>query len=285
MKKIYTFLLLATLSLSYSVAQTSTDAFQKDGDALYEGEEYEKAAEVYQKGVEQYPENYKLVKSLANSKHKLDLFDEAIKWYDAAEKINDSDADLFYARGAAKVFKEEYKKAIKDFEKSIELDPSVPEVFYFKGFSNYELSRYKESVSDYSEAIRLNPDYAAAYYNRGAAKAELKSFEAGTKDFEIALEKNPDLENGRINIALSKLGQKKYAEAIADFDKVIALRDKNLAKAFYYRGEAYYEMKNKAKACDDWQKSSNLGNENATSNVEDFCGSETKPRREIDIVF
>jgi len=99
------------------------------------------------------------------------------------------------------------------------------------------------------------------------------------------LEKDPNLENGRINIALSKLGQKRYEESIVDFDYVIEQRDDNLAKALFYRGEAYYEVKNKKKACDDWQKASNLGNEFATSNLEDFCGSETKPRRDIDIVF
>ena len=158
-------------------------------------------------------------------------------------------------------------------------------MYYFKGFSNYELSNYQESVENYDKAIELNPSYAEAIYNRGAAKSELGNFEAGMKDFELALEKDPNLENGRINIALGKLGQKKYEESIKDFDYVIEQRDNNLAKALFYRGEAYYELDNKKKACDDWQKAANLGNDFAASNLDDFCGSETKPRRDIDIVF
>ena len=153
------------------------------------------------------------------------------------------------------------------------------------GFCNYELSRFKASLESYDEAIRLKPDYADAIYNRGAAKSELKDFEGGTIDFELALEKKPSLENGRINIALSKLAQQNYIEAIKDFDIIIEQRGKNLSKAFFYRGEAYYEVKNKEKACDDWLKASNLGNANGTRNIEDFCGSKTRPRKRIEIVF
>lgn len=101
----------------------------------------------------------------------------------------------------------------------------------------------------------------------------------------MALEQNPNLENGRMNIAISKLAQRDYEEAIADFDILIAKRGKNLSKAYFYRGEAYYELKNKEKACDDWLKASNLGDEKGQANIEDFCGSEIRTRKKIDIVF
>jgi tetratricopeptide (TPR) repeat protein len=158
-------------------------------------------------------------------------------------------------------------------------------VHYFKGYCNYELSRYNAAIKSYTKAIEINPDYAAAIYNRGAAKAELKNFEGGAEDFEAALAKNPELENGRMNIALSKLARDQLEGAIKDFDLVIEKRDENLAKAYFYRGEAYYELNNKEKACDDWLKSSNLGYDKGKSNIEDFCGSVTKPRRKIEVVF
>ena len=120
---------------------------------------------------------------------------------------------------------------------------------------------------------------------RGAAKAELDDFQGGKEDFEAALLKNPKLENGSMNIALSKLGEEKYEEAIKDFDLIIEKRGENLARAYLYRGEAYYELKNKEKACDDWLKASNLGNVKGAKNIEDFCGAEIRPRKKIDIVF
>lgn len=278
-------LLFTLFVIASSLLKAQQIDYLVEGTKLYEAEKFKEAAELFEKGMGETPKSYELTKMYADALHKQELFEKAITNYDKAEKLNETDDKLYFNRGAAKVFIEEYKKAIKDFDKSIKLNPDFDEVYYFKGFCNYELSRYKESIQNYTKAIDINPDYAAAYYNRGAAKAELKSFEAGTRDFEIALEKNPDLENGRINIALSKLGQKKYLEAIKDFDVIIEERGKNLAKAYFYRGEAQYELDNKSKACDDWQKSSNLGNEFATSNVEDFCGSEVKKRREIEIVF
>ena len=183
------------------------------------------------------------------------------------------------------VFLNLYKKALQDFNKSQELNENKPELHYFKGYCNYELSRYRASIESYNRAIELSPNYAEAIYNRGAVKAELKNFEGGAEDFELALSKDPNLENGRMNIALSKLAQNQFEESIKDFDIIIENRGANLNKAYLYRGEAYYELKNKDKACKDWIKASNLGSEKATANINDFCGSKAKPRKKIDIVF
>lgn len=258
---------------------------QNSGEELYSAKKYKEASIAYKQELKKMPENYKLQLGYANSLHKQELFKKAVEQYNIAEKLDNSDSELFFNRGAALVFLELYKKALKDFDKSIELNANKAEVYYFKGYCNYELARYKASIEAYSKAIEIRPKYAEAMYNRGAAKAELKDFESGAKDFELALASDPNLENGRINIALSKLAQEQYEEAIKDFDIIIEKRGKNLAKAYFYRGEAYYELKNKEKACDDWLKASNLGNENGSSNIEDFCGSETKPRKKIDIVF
>ena len=85
-------------------------------------------------------------------------------------------------------------------------------------------------------------------------KAELKNFEGGAKDFELALSKDPKLENGRINIDLSKLAQNEFQESIKDFDIIIESRDAKLDKAYFYRGEAYYELKTRCKLAATGQK-------------------------------
>lgn len=283
------FVVIAILVFFYHqvFAQDSTDIFLNDGKKLYEQEDYVGAMKAFSKGYLISLNNYDVIMGLANSRHKLDLFKPAISLYDKAEEIRDDDPELFFSRGAAYVFINEFKKAIKDFNDCIELDPMHDRVYYYLGFSNAQLSRYKTAIENYTEEIKRNPDNAAAYYNRGAAKAELNNYEAGMDDFKVALEKEPELENGLFNIALSKLGMKQYEEAIKDLNQVILSDNKNLSRAFFYRAEAKYELKRKEEACEDWQKAANLGHEQALENASVFCGSNrgATKKRDIEIIF
>lgn len=279
-------LLLYLLVLSaIANAQSNAEIYIEQGKSFYDAEEYDKAEAKLEEAVQLFPKNYTIIKMLADSKHKQGQFNSAIKLYDKAESIKSDDQELFFNRGAAYVFVDKFRQANKDFDRSIDLGNMSPKIYYYKGFVNASQDKYKSAIESYNIAIKLNPDYAEAYYNRGAAKAELKNYTEGMKDFELALEKDPNLENGRINIALSKLGQKRYMDAIKDFDEIIAQRNTNMARALYYRGEAYYELKEKEKACEDWQRASNLKHDQATANLSNFCGSKVKPRKDINIVF
>ena len=65
-----------------------------------------------------------------------------------------------------------------------------------------------------------------------------------------------------IVLIVYQLNQKKYVEAIKNFDKTISLRHKN-AKAYYYRGIAYFLTGEKELALDDLNKSCDLKFEDA----------------------
>jgi len=286
-KGIFISLVFSLVFSSLSLGQDSVQYYLNEGTKSYELEKYSSAERAFSEATRLDPSNYNAVKKLADSKHKQDKFEDAILLYNNAENLNSTDPELYFNRGAAYVFTQDFRLAIKDFNRSIEMRPDFPDVYYYRGYCLAEQARYKAAIADYDKAILLKPDYPAAYYNRGAAKAELKSYEAGMTDFEKALDMKPDLVNGRINIALSKLGMKKYEEAIVDLTKVIDMRDENLAKAYYYRGEAKYELDQKEDGCADWRRASNLGHEIATENVNSFC-SDSKRRakkRDIEIVF
>ncbi len=259
---------------------------QNKGEELYKAEKYKEAVEAFKQALPKTPNDYNLQLGYANSLHKQDLIEKAVEQCNIAEKLNNNDTELYFDRGVAFIFLNLHRKALQDFNKSLALNDKKPELYYFMGYSNYELSRYRALLYEsYNKAIELRANYAEAIYNRGAVKAELKNLEEGVKDFELALSKDPNLVTGRINVALSKLALGQFEEAIKDFDIIIETRRANLDKAFFYRGEAHFELKNKDKACNDWVKAPILGNDVGTFNIKDFCGSKTKPRKKIDIVF
>lgn len=270
------------LTLNNSVAQTTLEIATNE----YNSEQFSKAESTLEANLSEHSKDPVYLKLLADAKHKQGKFSEAVKLYSKAIKYDRENPILFFNRGAAYVFLEEYKEALSDINIAIKMKPDSAEMYYYKGYCLAELFKYNAAIEAYNKAISLKPDYAAAIYNRGAAKGELNRYEEGMQDFKIALEKEPELVDGQINLALSYLGLKEYDEAIKGFDQVIASRDANLGKAYFYRGEAKYEIGNKEEACLDYQKALNLGYETADVNIKNLCGSNKKSkRRDIDITF
>lgn len=267
-------------------SQESTIISLEEAQRLYQENKFElveKKLKPFERTGDFSPE-YQLL--LADARHKQDKFELAEEGYSKVIKVQRNNYIAYFNRAAARVFMEEYKDALKDLEIAISFNPDSAEMYYYKGYCEAALFEYKDAIVSYSKAIELKPDYAQAYYNRGAAKGELELYEAGMSDFSTALEKDQDLEGGLINIALSKLGLGKFDEAIADFDQVIAQRDDNLGKAYFYRGEAKYSIGLKENACEDYTKAMTLKYEPADRNIGSLCGNKVKSkRRDIDITF
>lgn len=279
------FFILSILTIGV-FAQESTIISFEDAKKLYTEEKYialEKELQPFEQMTDFSP-SFEML--LADARHKQEKYKLAINGYTEVLKVEKDNYLAYFNRGAAKVFLEEYKSALKDIDKAISFRIDSAEMYYYRGFCEAELFNYIDAIESYSKAIELKPDFAAAYYNRGAAKGELDLYEGGMKDFTTALEKNPELEDGMMNIALTKLGLGKIDEAIADFDKVIALRDNNLGKAYFYRGEARYNKGLQDLACEDYNRAMNLKYEGADDNIGNYCGNKKKSkRREIDITF
>ncbi|MEI6765575.1 MAG: tetratricopeptide repeat protein [Bacteroidota bacterium] len=98
---------------------------------------------------------------------------------------------------------------------------------------------YKAAVDKFSQALRISPNDADAYVFRGQAKYL----------------------------------QMEYKDAIADFNKAIDIQP-DYAEAFDLRGIAKAELGDKAGACEDWQKSFELGFNPAFKLLKEFCDVE-----------
>lgn len=280
--------LLITLLLVFSLslaAQESKLSFEQV-ENLYQNGQYIKVTDILSQMASANELSIQEEMLMADAHHKQDHFKLAEVGYTKVLKQDKENYIAFFNRGAARVFLEDYKGALKDLKKAIEIYPDSAEMYYYKGYCEAELFDYKDAIESYSKAIALKPNFAEAFYNRGAAKGELDLYEAGMEDFTTALDKEPNLEDGALNVALSKLGMGDLDGAIAGFDQVIAKRDKNLGKAYFYRGEARYDKGLRTEACDDFNRAMTLQYEPADKNIGDLCGASRKSkRREIDITF
>lgn len=215
-------------------------------------------------------------------------FDEAIKAYSEAIKLNPEDHALWYTRAVA------YKRAgkildsIHDLNKTLELNPDFVEGYvelaeayvkmknykgaeeYFNkalkfdskivsawsglGISNAMCKQYKASIKYFNKAIELQPDTADHWTNRAISKRYIGKLNDAANDLNKAVDLNPNF-----LLALKQLGEvnfqlNKYTDAIKAYTNIIAIDPDNFS---YYRnrGDAYLRLGNYQLAINDYDQS------------------------------
>jgi tetratricopeptide (TPR) repeat protein len=100
---------------------------------------------------------------------------------------------------------------------------------------------WTNAINDYNTALIQDPKNAAAYYNRAVARFNLRDFRGAIMDYSKAI----------------------YVGTSTNADCV--------SSAYYGRGQCLYQLGQKEKACMDFVKSSDLGNQDGTTAVQNFC--------------
>ena len=220
-------------------------------------------------------------------------YNEAIKSYNEAIRINKNSSVAYLMRGCTFGELGKYELAIKDFNKTIELNPNYSVYASLCcGVIYSVLKKYETAIQYYDKTISLDPNYAEAYAGRGVAYMELKQTERAIKEFDKAIElgiNNAEIytfrgtnyfDSGKYDLAFQcfdkaiKLNPnnemlyvvraaaycklKQYDKSIADATKAIQLNS-NFAEAYLIRGICYQELGQPSKFNSDIVKARQLG--------------------------
>jgi tetratricopeptide (TPR) repeat protein len=104
-------------------------------------------------------------------------YEEAVKWYDQALKIDPKSTDSLNGKGLVFNKLGRYEEAITWFDKAIEIDPNFVYALNNKGVTLTNLGRYEEAITWFDKAIEIDPNFVDALYNKGGALAELGKYE------------------------------------------------------------------------------------------------------------
>ncbi len=109
-----------------------------------------------------------MVKGFANEKQDKELSELKERTYlgqATKEDWNNSGTEFFAL--------ENYDEALKSFDMAIKMDPEYADAWVNKGTSLYRLGRYSEAIAAYDEAIRIQPQNANAWKRKGFALKKL----------------------------------------------------------------------------------------------------------------
>ena len=175
----------------------------------------------------------------ANEFYDLEDYSKAIYFYNQAINLNDDDYTLFFNRGLAHEFLNEFENAIKDFDYALSLfdgENSIgSSIYYSKGRCYFLLNTYEEAIKSFDNAIDLNPNGELFFFYRGLCYYELDENELAIDNFDRAIDLNPN--DDRYFYYRSKAKRDstkiyKINEIIDDLNKAVSLLDNSSFKDF-----------------------------------------------------
>ncbi len=273
-------------------------ALLDEGHTAYNEENYVKAIELYTKAMEANPNYDEAYYWRASAKYTQKKYKEAIADYDKAIELNPNNEQSFYYRALTNYNLEAYRETLPDFDKAIELNPDVAIMHYWRGYVKQTLEHYEEAIIDFSKSLELNKndgysfagraycyymllkykeariDYAKAIelalddvstykYYRGICNYNLEHTQEAFEDFVSYLKKDPNNSYMLIMTAHSLFVLKDYQQATQYYTKAISVKP-DYTEAYYWRGNAYFNLNRKSEAKRDVDKALSLDPKNET---------------------
>jgi tetratricopeptide (TPR) repeat protein len=174
-------------------------------------------------------------------------YDEAIKCYDKAIKIDPNHFWAWNNKGVALSKLEKDDDAIKCFDRAIKIDRNYINAWINKGISHVNLENFDEALKCYDKAIEIDPNDSLTLVSKGNVFYLLENYTEAFKSFDKAIQKDPNYVYAWISKGLVLQSLKNYIEAISCFDTVIE-KDPNYINAWIYKGDILYVIGNFSEA-------------------------------------
>jgi tetratricopeptide (TPR) repeat protein len=166
-----------------------------------------------------------------------------------------------------------YGEAVRALDKFIEKNQSNASAYQKRAFAKRKMGNNEGAMSDYTNALNYNANLTEAYLGRAQARIKAGNYEQAIEDYNQTLTRqanHPKAKDIFYNRGLAYLKMKKLKEALQDFREVLKLESDNalawvnIAFIHYFSGEI-------RKACADWLRARDLGNEAAKRNTQKAC--------------
>lgn len=169
-------------------------------------------------------------------------FDSAIALYDGVlqAKLNPSIAvaTAYCGRGIAENWKYRFDDAIRDFSEAIRLQPDIADCYLHRGYAFQRKGELDTALADYQETLKRSPNATSACYNRGLIFAQRKQWDQAIADFSEAIRCEPHHALAFFGRANAYIAKQDVDGALASLDSALSI-DPTLLGALSARADIY----------------------------------------------
>ena len=154
--------------------------------------------------------NGKLEQALIESKTLLEKFPNSVFLHNIA--------------GASNTGLKQFDNAIKSYKKAIKINPDFAEAYYNMAIAQKVIGEFEEAIKSYKKALKIKPNYFEAHYNLGNILSEKGDKKAAIDSYEFALQIKPGsamVYNNMGNIL--KDGNGDFKEALDSYKKALEI--------------------------------------------------------------
>ncbi len=254
------------------------------------------------------PDNFNCIKYLGRACFLNKKYDQAKRYYDDANKINEHDYELmcyiaelralgqdlkgaldmynnvvyekdnyapaYIGRGMLRFKQKQYANVIQDIEVGLKFSKYQKiddDIYTSLAQSKFEMGDFKSAIKVFDTLVKRNPknEYALTY--RGASKLSTNDFSGAIKDLDEAIKLNSKSYIAYNFRGTAKGGLKQNIEALKDFDYCIKLK-LDYPSVYVNRAAIKMSSKDRKGACEDLNKADQLGSDIAFKYIQQYCG-------------
>ena len=157
---------------------------------------YEAAIATYNRGLSDYPDDFRLWHERGLALAKLQQFELAIKSYDRAYALQPKQRDLAHERGDALLQLERYEEAIASLDTFLRYDPGNAHVLTDRGYAYYQLNRYEQALQSLNQVLKTErrdrSSLIRAHYYQIETLRQLGRFGAALRSSQEAMQQHSE---------------------------------------------------------------------------------------------
>ena len=210
--------------LQESDCEQASNLLREQG-KLFEIEgEYIEALVCYDRALNLFSENYKVLNNKGLLLKRLERYKEAIAACEAAIEIESNYYQAWYGRGSILSVLSKHLEAVESYDRVIRIKPDYYLAWSARGRALENLKRYEEALENYDRAIEIRPDYHHTLNNRGGVLFALERYDEALEGYNRAIEIKPDYHYAWGNRGNTLNNLERYEEALESYNRAIEIK-------------------------------------------------------------